>query len=266
MIIYKTTNLINNKIYIGQDKNNDPNYLGSGDLIKRAIKKYGRENFLKEILCICNTIDELNDKERFYINKYSSINKKIGYNIAVGGTNGVMLNRMHSNETKIKMRMSALCKKKSEEHCKNIGLSKKGKVMSDEEKKRRSEFSPLKGIKKEPLSIETKQKISNSKKGKHPSKETRDKMSISRTGNKNPFYGKTHTEEYLLRKRKPIIQLDINDNFIKEWPSITDASEYLKIKCSGISFVLKGKYKTSGGFKFKYKNNERQPTANNEIK
>ena len=95
MIIYKTTNNINNKIYIGQDKNNDPNYLGSGNLIKRAIKKYGKENFLKEILCLCNTMDELNDKERFYINEYSSTNKEIGYNIAVGGTNGVMLNRKH---------------------------------------------------------------------------------------------------------------------------------------------------------------------------
>lgn len=40
MIIYKTTNLINNKIYIGQDKNNNPKYLGSGDLLKKAIKKY----------------------------------------------------------------------------------------------------------------------------------------------------------------------------------------------------------------------------------
>jgi len=255
MIVYKTTNLINNKIYIGQDKINDPNYLGSGDLIKRAIKKYGKENFLKEVLCVCDTLDELNDRERFYIHEYSSTDKKIGYNIAVGGTNGVMLNRKHSEETKLKMRMSALGKKKSETHCKNISLSKKGKKMSNEEKRKRSECCPLKGIKKEPLSVEIKQKISASKKGTHPSEETRKKMSISHLGIKNSFYGKKHTEDYLLTRRKPIIQLDKNDNFIKEWPSITDASKCLKIECSGISFVLKGKYKTSGGFKFKYKNN-----------
>jgi group I intron endonuclease len=254
MIIYKTTNTINNKIYIGQDKNNNPNYLGSGNLIKQSIKKYGRNNFSKEILCVCNTIDELNDKERFYINEYSSTNKKIGYNIAVGGTNGVMLKRKHSEKTKLKMRLSALGKKKSETHCKNIGLSKKGRIVSDEERKKRSENSPLKGVKKYPLSVEVKEKISKSKIGKIASKKTKEKMSKSHMGIKNSFYGKKHSEDYLLRKRKPIIQLDINENFINEWPSITKASEHLKIECSGISFVLNGKYKTSGGFKFKYKN------------
>lgn len=256
MIIYKTTNLVNNKIYIGQDKNNNPNYFGSGDLIKRSLKKYGKKKFVKEILCECDTIEELNEKERFYINEYNSTNKGIGYNITIGGMDGCMLNRKHSEKTKLKMSNSSLGKKKSESHCKNIGLSKKGRKMSDEERKRRSDNCPLKGRKKGHLSIKTIQKISDSKKGKHSSKETRNKMSFSQSGIKNSFYGKKHTEEYLLRKRKPIIQLDVNDNFIKEWLSITDASESLKIKCSGISFVLKGKYKTSGGFKFKYKNNE----------
>lgn len=253
MIIYKITNLINNKIYIGQDKNDDPNYFGSGILIKKSIKKYGKENFLKETLCICNTIDELNEKERFYIDEYCSTNKKIGYNISVGGTNGVMLNRKHSDETKMKMRMSALGKKKSKEHCKNIGLSKKGRLMPDDEKKKRSDSNPFKGAKKNPLNIEIKQKISRSKIGHHHSNETKEKMSKSHMGAKNAFYGKKHSEDYLLRKRKPIIQLDKNNNFINEWESITQASEYLKIKCSGISNVLSGKYKTSGGFKFKFK-------------
>ena len=47
MIIYKTTNLVNKKIYIGQDSKNNPEYLGSGAIVKKAIKKYGKENFKK---------------------------------------------------------------------------------------------------------------------------------------------------------------------------------------------------------------------------
>jgi len=45
--------MINGKIYIGQDSKNNPDYLGSGKLIQRALNRYGRENFKKEILCYC---------------------------------------------------------------------------------------------------------------------------------------------------------------------------------------------------------------------
>ena len=54
MIIYKISNLINNKFYIGQDIKNNPKYFGSGKLITVAIKKYGKENFKKEILEFCS--------------------------------------------------------------------------------------------------------------------------------------------------------------------------------------------------------------------
>lgn len=50
MNIYKTTDLINGKIYVGQDSKYKETYLGSGSLIYRSIRKYGRENFKKEIL------------------------------------------------------------------------------------------------------------------------------------------------------------------------------------------------------------------------
>jgi hypothetical protein len=50
MIIYKTTNIVNGKIYIGQDKYDNPNYLGSGKILQLSFQKYGIENFRKEIL------------------------------------------------------------------------------------------------------------------------------------------------------------------------------------------------------------------------
>ena len=86
MIIYKTTNLINGKYYIGQDSKNDPSYLGSGKLLKYAIEKYGIENFQKEILETCNTKEQLNEREIFWITKLDAI--ETGYNIAQGGTGG----------------------------------------------------------------------------------------------------------------------------------------------------------------------------------
>lgn len=90
MIIYKTTNLINGKIYVGQDSKNNPKYLGSGVIFLKAIKKYGKENFIKETIEYVNSFDELNDKEIYWIDKYNSTNKEIGYNITSGGNNAVI--------------------------------------------------------------------------------------------------------------------------------------------------------------------------------
>lgn len=88
MIIYKTTNIINNKIYIGQDSKNNPNYLGSGFKLLKAINKYGKENFKKEILQECNSKNELNECEKHWIKKLKSTNPNIGYNIVDGGQGG----------------------------------------------------------------------------------------------------------------------------------------------------------------------------------
>ena len=85
MIIYKTTNLINNKIYIGQDTKNNPKYLGSGTLIKRAIKKYGKQNFIKETIIHTNDFKLLQYLEQFWIKTFDSTNRKIGYNLKSGG-------------------------------------------------------------------------------------------------------------------------------------------------------------------------------------
>lgn len=109
--IYKTTNLINNKIYIGQHRYNlpilDEKYLGSGKLILEAINKYGKENFSCKLLEICETEKELNDKEIYWISFYNSTDTEIGYNISQGGfvprlsseLNG-MYGKHHSEDTK----------------------------------------------------------------------------------------------------------------------------------------------------------------------
>lgn len=90
--IYITTNHINNKKYIGKkkyDRRNDwEKYLGSGIILKNAINKYGKENFSKEIIEECETLDDLNIREKYWINYYNAIKSDEFYNIASGGDGG----------------------------------------------------------------------------------------------------------------------------------------------------------------------------------
>lgn len=85
--VYKTTNLVNSKWYIGVHKTDNPNdwYLGSGSAIKAAIKKYGRKNFRKEILFITEEITEAYTKERELTETFP---QKDNYNMRLGGVGG----------------------------------------------------------------------------------------------------------------------------------------------------------------------------------
>jgi len=87
MEIYKITNLLNKKIYIGKDVSCDKNYYGSGVFIKKSIAKYGKENFIKEIIDVCLDHDDLCIKEKFWINYYKEKGFTL-YNIADGGSGG----------------------------------------------------------------------------------------------------------------------------------------------------------------------------------
>jgi group I intron endonuclease len=86
MFIYITTNLINDRYYIGMCNHiENGNYLGSGKLIKQAIKKYGRKNFKREILQECKTFEELCKAEKYWIKQYDAVNDENSYNLDSGG-------------------------------------------------------------------------------------------------------------------------------------------------------------------------------------
>ena len=88
--IYKTTDLTNNKIYVGQHKSSefDTSYYGSGVIIKKLLNKYGSDRFICELLEECQTEDQLNEREIFWIDKLNCRDKNVGYNLASGGSFG----------------------------------------------------------------------------------------------------------------------------------------------------------------------------------
>ncbi len=152
--VYLTTNILNNKQYVGDHSTNDlsDNYLGSGKLLLLAIKKYGRKNFRKEILENCKCKQNAFFNQEKWINEYNTL-VPTGYNISPKG--GLKVRGCHSKETKLK-----------------ISNSNKGKKISLKQKIAASIFH--KGKK---LSSITKEKISKTQMGHNVSYETRKKLS-----------------------------------------------------------------------------------------
>jgi group I intron endonuclease len=160
--IYKTTNLINGKTYTGKHKTNNLNdgYLGSGVVFQRSLNKYGKEKFKREIICFCETSDELIIKEKELItDEFLKINKNTIYNISLGGQGGDMISN-HPDKNKIienrkgskngfygKKHSDEAKRKISESHkgTKSYMYGKKNKWMSDFNKTRVREKNPMFG-------------------------------------------------------------------------------------------------------------------------
>lgn len=87
--VYKTTNLINGKFYIGTHKTSDPNdsYLGSGNLLCRAIEKYGRDNFRKDVMFIFDNPADMFAKEAELVTR-DFLAENNTYNLKLGGCGG----------------------------------------------------------------------------------------------------------------------------------------------------------------------------------
>lgn len=100
--VYLTTNTSNGRKYLGQTRyrsNLSKNYLGSGKAIKRAIKKYGHESFVREVLFDAFSKIDLDWAERFFIAEFDAVRSKVFYNIAPGGRSSLgFTGRSHTAE------------------------------------------------------------------------------------------------------------------------------------------------------------------------
>lgn len=193
MVIYKVTNLINGMIYVGQDTKNRESYYGSGLLIKRAIAKYGKENFKREILEHCNTKDELNAREVFWIKQLKA--KENGYNICSGGQG------QNTNEIKEKFSKSRaginntmFGKKHTDEVKQTISKKNKGRKRTEEQKQASREYMLSRNFSEEKKQ-EIFKKISEKLKGKKKSDEHRKKLSEVNLGKTSPRKGVKLSEE-----------------------------------------------------------------------
>lgn len=223
--IYKTENILNNKIYIGQKKSNiflENRYLGSGKYLKSAVKKYGCQNFKVTLIEWCKNKKTLNKREIYWIDYYRNLKYTL-YNISKGGDGEDTYLYLSPEERKLR--------------CEKISISSYFRHCTEEDRKKAWETRRRNGNDK--FSMEYRDKLSKSHKGQHPSKEsilkgietkkrnyngqyhhseeTKKKISISnkgkkknlseealnniresnklRTGDKNAFYGKCHTIE-----------------------------------------------------------------------
>ena len=189
--IYKITNLINNKTYIGQRKTNKSpetdSYFGSGKLIKLAIKKYGINFFNKDIIENCKNWEELNIKEKTWIKKSNSLYPN-GYNICKGGRGGISCGELHPLYNK---HQTTETKHKISEKLKGTKRS----LESIEKQKTTNKNNPIK------MPKESRQKISILKKGKKQSKEHLEALSKIRKGKPSPMKNKKHTIQAIEKNR-----------------------------------------------------------------
>lgn len=137
--IYKTTNLINDKVYIGKHEipYYDSTYIGSGKLLKQAIKKYGKKAFLNEVLYEAETLEELNQAEKYYISFYKTLLQENCYNLAEGGTGGNAL-RFISEEDylRFKQKMQIINKTRCNTPEFKLAISKATKARFSNEEER----------------------------------------------------------------------------------------------------------------------------------
>lgn len=187
-LIYKITNLIDGKEYIGshRTKNIDDGYMGSGKYLKHAIEKYGLTNFKKDILFDFQTAEEMYQKEGELVNEEYLATTNT-YNLKVGGFGGWdYLNDTGISKSKEKIKLAKKVQMEMYNTDPNYKAHMKKSWSKNLEKAliKRTEKYPEGTFKGKKHTIDTLNKLSES--------QARAQKLVDRTGNKNPNWGKKY--------------------------------------------------------------------------
>ena len=240
--IYITTNMVNVKRYIGKrvyDKRGEwKSYLGSGILLRKAVDKYGKQYFQREIIDFAISPEELNEKEMYWIKHYNAISDDNFYNIASGGDGG-----------NVRVGYSEEQYLHSEE--KRIFAVKKGHICGEHVKTARlTEIDVKKIIKR----IKANESLADIGRDYDVSE-----MTISDIKNKRTWKHLTEHEDFSdyriihsKSNQKPVNQYDMNMNYIATYKSAIEAERKTGISRKLISRVCRGTRSSTCGFIFKF--------------
>lgn len=199
-LIYQIQNKLNGMIYIGQHQteNVDDGYMGSGLRIRRAIEKYGRENFDKTILFECKSEEEMNAKEAEIVNE-DFIARDDVYNIELGGIGGWTHLSFKSKSQASKTRWQNMSEEQRQHATIKWKQSTKGRQHTQEEKQKMSE-----SLKKLYASNSSRSGMY----GKHHSIQSKQKMSKSHIGVSNGQFGKMWICNEITHESKTILKTE----------------------------------------------------------
>lgn len=293
-IIYKITNIINNKIYIGKTTKDiqkrfrehqleaarydmcqkDGSDFGYNSRLYPAMLKYGVEAFNIEIVNDFPDIVDLNAKEIEYIELYKSTDPNIGYNISRGGMGGPLFKgHNHSAEMKIKQSQTQSGKRWYNNGVDEIMILKgmdapDGFKLGRLYKGLKGKDNPMYGKKGynfgKHLSEETKKKLSETKKKNNATRTkvwvTNGVLELQIDLNREDIpagftKGRLHRKTKLMRQ----VQLyDINNNLLSEFESLSAARSATNVSIECIISCCKGRTKTAGGYRWRYKDNSKE--------
>lgn len=275
--IYKITNTVNQKIYIGSAtkllsrKSEHFHYLKNNKhhsrKLQNSFNKYGIDNFCFDIIEYIEDKTKLIEREQYYLDLLNPY-----YNICkfAGSTLGLKKSKESIEKSKIGY-LKLISEKgapnkgipKSEEHKQKIGDIHRGKTVSQESIQKRKDtilktrgnfsWQTLESIQKTLTTKREKGNLVHSKESYIQMFKTRKEKGnfISTKGRKKTL---EEIEKQASKIRKPILQFDLKNNFVKEHVSIKAAGDDMNIDRSAIGRAVRGIVKTSCGFIWKYKN------------